>query len=200
MNKRSQKMQIAVLLAVTVGMFGFAFALVPLYDVFCELTGINGKTAASEYIVTEPAVTSERMVTVQFVARVGNGLPWEFRPTAQQLQVQVGKIYTATYYVRNRATRDVHAQAIPSVAPGLAATHLRKIECFCFEVQTLAAGEAKEMPVRFLVDSELPNDIATLSLSYTMFLVDAADSNASQDSNTQANGNNAPDTAQELRL
>ena len=78
--------------------------------------------------------------------------------------------------------------------------NLRKIECFCFEVQTLAAGEATEMPVRFLVDSGLPKDIATLSLSYTMFLVDAEDGNASQGSNTQANGNNAPDTAQALRL
>jgi cytochrome c oxidase assembly protein subunit 11 len=191
---RNQKTQLAALLAVTVGMFGFAFALVPLYDVFCELTGINGKTAGSEYTAVEPAAISERMVTVQFVARVGNGLPWEFRPTEQQLQVQVGKIYTATYYARNRATRDVNAQAIPSVSPGLAATHLRKIECFCFEVQTLAAGEATEMPVRFLIDSELPADIATLSLAYTMFLVED-DNNKSAKRSAQTE-----DATQELRL
>jgi cytochrome c oxidase assembly protein subunit 11 len=169
MNNSNQKKQLAILAAVSVGMFGFAFALVPLYDVFCEVTGLNGKTATREFAVTAPAVKSERMVTVQFLAQVSRGLPWEVEPVETAMQVRVGQIYTANFHARNRASQVVSGQAVPSVSPGQAAAHLKKIECFCFETQTLAAGAEMDMPVRFLVASDLPDDISTLSLSYTLF-------------------------------
>ena len=184
----------AWLAALAVGMFGFAFALVPLYNVFCELTGLNGKTAATEYVADAPAVVSSRFVTIQFLAQVGNGLPWEFRPTEHELRVQVGTINTTNFYVRNRTARVLNAQAVPSVSPGRAAAHLRKIECFCFDVQTLEPGADMEMPVRFIVTSELPDDVNTLSLSYTIFPAGAKQSMQTKVARTYQ------DDAQELRL
>lgn len=198
MNNSNQKKQLTILAAVSVGMFGFAFALVPLYDVFCEITGLNGKTATSEFVVTAPVVKSERMVTVQFLAKVGRGLPWEVEPVETAMQVRVGQIYTANFHARNRASRLVSGQAVPSVSPGQAAAHLKKIECFCFETQTLAAGAEMDMPVRFLVASDLPDDISTLSLSYTLFPVSvAAVDNGAQQTSVRRNKDESP---QELRL
>ncbi len=161
----------AMLALLAVGMFGFAFALVPLYEVFCELTGLNGKTSAREVVTNPERVDRERTVTVQFLARVGKGLPWEFRPTEHSLRVQPGEIHTTRYYVRNRAGKTVTGQAVPSVSPGQAALHLKKIECFCFTQQQLLANEEREISLRFYVDAELPREINTLTLSYTMFPV-----------------------------
>ena len=179
--RNNQRKHIAALLVVVVGMFGFAFALVPLYEVFCELTGLNGKTSgravASEARVTETganptAIVSDREVTIQFLAHVGRGMPWEFRPTETRLRVHPGEMNTTNFYVRNRASQAVTGQAVPSVSPGLAARHLHKTECFCFTQQTLEAGQELEMPVTFYVDDDLPDDIGTLSLSYTLFKVE----------------------------
>jgi cytochrome c oxidase assembly protein subunit 11 len=198
MNNSKQNKQLTMLAAVSVGMFGFAFALVPLYDVFCEVTGLNGKTATSEFVVTAPLVQSERMVTIQFLAKVGRGLPWEVYPVETAMQVRVGQIYTANFHARNRASRRVSGQAIPSVSPGQAAAHLKKIECFCFETQTLAAGAEMDMPVRFLVASDLPDDISTLSLSYTLFPVSvAAVDHGTQRTSVRSNND---ESLQELRL
>ncbi len=163
--------QAALLILLACSMFGFAFALVPLYDVFCELTGINGKTAGPVAVPDMPGPVVDRDVKIQFVAQVGKGLPWEFRPTVSQLSVRPGEMVTTTFYARNRAGTSVTGQAVPSVAPGVAALHLHKIECFCFERQVLAAGEAVEMPVTFYIDADLPEEISTLSLSYSMFRV-----------------------------
>jgi cytochrome c oxidase assembly protein subunit 11 len=181
--RNNQRKHIAALLVVVVGMFGFAFALVPLYDVFCELTGLNGKTSGRA-VVSEPraleaganpiAEVSDREVTIQFLARVGRGMPWEFRPTETRLRVRPGQMTTTNFYVRNRAGRAVTGQAVPSVSPGLAALHLHKTECFCFTQQTLEAGQDMEMPVTFYIDDDLPDDIGTLSLSYTLFKVEPA--------------------------
>ena len=177
-----QRKHLAALLVVVVGMFGFAFALVPLYEVFCELTGLNGKTSGRA-VVSEPGVTgqrinpiaevSDREVTIQFLAQVGRGMPWEFRPTESRLRVRPGEMYTTNFYVRNRASHAVTGQAVPSVSPGLAALHLHKTECFCFRQQTLEAGQEMEMPVTFYVDNDLPDEIGTFSLSYTLFKVDS---------------------------
>ena len=179
--RNNQRKHIAALLVVVFGMFGFAFALVPLYEVFCELTGLNGKTSGRA-VVSEPRVTergvnaiaqvSDREVTIQFLAHVGRGMPWEFRPTETRLRVRPGEMYTTNFYARNRASQAVTGQAVPSVSPGLAALHLHKTECFCFTQQTLEAGQALEMPVTFYIDDELPADVGTLSLSYTLFKVD----------------------------
>jgi cytochrome c oxidase assembly protein subunit 11 len=172
--RNNQRKHTTLLALLAVGMFGFAFALVPLYTVFCELTGLNGKTAGAANYVPPSSVSVEREVTVQFLARVGRGMPWEFRPTQGRLTVQPGETYTTTFYARNRAAQTVIGQAIPSVAPGLAAQHLHKIECFCFNQQQLEADEEIEMPVTFYVDSDLPASINTLTLSYSLFRVTSA--------------------------
>ena len=178
-TRNRQRRHTVLLLLLAVGMFGFAFALVPLYEVFCELTGLNGKTAGrttasvqSLLVDEKHSEAIERTVTIQFFAQVGNGMPWEFRPMERQLRVRPGKSYSTRFYVRNRAGQAVTGQAIPSVSPGVAALHLHKTECFCFTQQRLEAGEAMEMPVTFIVDSELPAEIQTFSLSYTLFRAD----------------------------
>jgi len=171
MNRKLQSKHTALLALLAVGMFGFAFALVPLYTVFCELTGLNGKTSGRAAVIETAVQESDRVVTVQFLAKVGKGLPWEFRPSEPQLRVRLGKIYTTTYFARNRASESVTGQAVPSVAPGVAALHLQKVECFCFRQQVLTANQVLEMPVQFFVDTQLPEDIHTLSLSYTMYPV-----------------------------
>ena len=162
----------ALLGVLAVGMFGFAFALVPLYNIFCEITGLNGKTSGQAAEYTAPASESlEREVTVQFLAHVGRGMPWEFRPMETRLKVRLGEVNEARFYARNFANRLVTGQAVPSVTPGYAARYLHKIECFCFTQQHLAAGEEIEMPVIFYVGDDLPSDIGTLSLSYTLYPV-----------------------------
>lgn len=170
-DKRSQR-HAAYLVLIAIGMFGFAFALVPLYEVFCELTGLNGKTSADPAAAAEAREVSDREVTVQFTAQVARGMPWEFRPTENQIEVRLGEIHTTEYYVRNRASHPVTGQAVPSVAPGYAAQHLKKIECFCFTQQHLPAGGEMLMPVQFYVAPDLPDEVKTLSLSYTLFRVD----------------------------
>lgn len=171
----SQRRHTALLLLLAVGMFGFAFAMVPLYDAFCELTGLNGKTSGPVIYTRQAAPASDREVTIQFLAHVGNGMPWEFRPMEQQLRVRPGEMHTTSFYVRNRAGQAVTGQAVPSVTPGVGALHLQKIECFCFRQQRLDAGEEKELPVTFFVDVDLPQEIHTLSLSYTLFQVPQAE-------------------------
>jgi cytochrome c oxidase assembly protein subunit 11 len=155
---------------IVVGMFGFGFALVPLYDVFCEVTGINGKTGRIEL---EEALTREvdedRLVTVEFLATVNSDLPWEFRPLVKKIQVHPGEVTEVNYYARNRTGNTVAGQAVPSLAPGLAAKYFSKTECFCFTRQTLGPGEGKDMPLRFIVDPELPEEVRTVSLSYTFY-------------------------------
>lgn len=170
-TRDNRRRHLALLVVLCVGMFGFAFALVPLYDVFCELTGLNGKTSDRVVYAKQITPATDRIVTVQFLSQVGNGMPWEFRPTEHSLKVRPGEMTTTTYYARNRASQAVTGQAVPSVTPGLAALHLHKTECFCFNQQQLEAGEEIEMPVTFYVDADLPTDINTLSLSYTLFRV-----------------------------
>ena len=158
------------LLLAVVAMFGFGFALVPLYDVFCDITGINGKTGRLEREqALSQEVDEERLVTVEFLASVNGDLPWDFRPTIRRIKVHPGAVTEVTYTARNRTAEAVVGQAVPSVAPGLAAKYFSKTECFCFTLQTLGPEEEKDMPLRFVVDPDLPKDIGTVSLSYTFF-------------------------------
>jgi cytochrome c oxidase assembly protein subunit 11 len=173
-SRNRQRKHTALLLLLAVGMFGFAFALVPLYDVFCELTGINGKTSGQVAVNEQVSPILEREVTIQFLAHVGRGMPWEFRPTESRLRVRLGEINETRFYVRNHANQAVTGQAVPSVTPGLAARYLHKIECFCFTQQTLDAGDEMERLVKFYMDVDLPANINTLSLSYTLFPVTVA--------------------------
>lgn len=157
------------LVLVPVVMFGFAFALVPLYQVFCELTGLNGKTTGQAAVEPASGEHSERELTLHLMAKVARGMPWDFRPSEEMMQLRAGEMYTTSYVVRNHSRETLVGQAVPSVSPGRAARYLKKVECFCFTQQQLLPGEEMELPVNFYVSEDLPADINTLSLSYTMF-------------------------------
>lgn len=154
-------------------MFGFGFALVPLYDVFCEITGINGKTGRIEAsAININKVDTSRTIEVRFLANTNAGLPWSFEPVLKKMMVHPGKLYQALYRVRNTSQQPTTGQAIPSVSPGLAAEHFNKTECFCFTQQELAGLEAREMPLRFIIDNAISENIEQVTLSYTFFSVD----------------------------
>jgi cytochrome c oxidase assembly protein subunit 11 len=155
---------------VAVGMFGFGFALVPLYDVFCELTGINGKTGRAEArdVLSLP-VDPTRTVTVELTGSVSGGLGWRFTPVDARLVVHPGEMVEARFIASNDAAQASAGQAVPSVAPGAAARYFHKTECFCFTRQALQGRESREMPVRFVVDPALPRDVATITLAYTFY-------------------------------
>lgn len=154
----------------TLGMFAFAFALVPLYDVICEVTGLNGKTAGQyEYVESDLEADTSREIQVRFVTNVNAGMPWRFGSEAGGMRVTAGGLHEAIFYAHNPTDRVMVAQTIPSVSPGRAAAFFHKTQCFCFEQQVLQPGESVEMPMRFIVDRDLPESIQAISLSYTMF-------------------------------
>jgi cytochrome c oxidase assembly protein subunit 11 len=161
----------AKLVLLTVAMFGFGFLLVPLYDVFCDLTGIGGKTGGATAAVPMEIDTG-RTINLEFVTTVNGGSPWRFEPTVSRMKIHPGQLYRTTFFARNELDTPSTGQAIPSVAPGLAAKYLRKTECFCFDQQQFDGGEGREMPVVFYVDPDLPDHINTMTLSYTFFSVD----------------------------
>ena len=154
-----------------VGMFGFAFAMVPLYEVLCEVTGLNGKTN-SRAITQVPegmAVDEERSVLVQFVTRNDPDMPWAFEPMEHSVRVHPGEIKAVNFRVRNDTDQDMVSQAIPSLVPGQAASHFKKTQCFCFDQQPLAANSEQIMPMIFYLDPALPKHLTTITLSYTLF-------------------------------
>jgi len=155
--------------AVVVGMFGFGFALVPLYNALCDAIGLNGKVRMQAAVAAPVEVDESRLVTVEFVTTVNGGRPWKFQAEQPKIQVHPGKLYTVNFYAQNTQEHDVVAQAVPNVAPMEAARHLRKTDCFCFNNQPFKAGEEKHMPVVFMLDPELPKDVDTVTLSYTFF-------------------------------
>lgn len=159
------------LAGVAVGMFVFGYALVPLYDVICDVTGLNGKTGRAEATVRNK-VDQDRWVTVEFTGNSMSGLPWEFRSLQKSMRVHPGEVAVAYYEARNYAGEAITGQAVPSVAPNRAASHFKKIECFCFSQQQLKAGENKKMPVRFVVGTDLPKEVGTVTLSYAFFNAD----------------------------
>ena len=158
------------LLGVALGAFAFTFALVPLYRIACEkVFGIRLDNTAVEAGAVQGAAAEARMVTVEFDGGVNSSLPWSFRPNQARMQVQVGQQYETTYYAHNDAGRAIVGTATPSVAPARASGYFAKTECFCFTAQTLAAGETRDMPVRFIIDPSLPADVKTITLSYTFY-------------------------------
>jgi cytochrome c oxidase assembly protein subunit 11 len=158
------------LVATTCVMFAFGYALVPLYDVFCEVTGLNGKTGRlpPAAAATVP-VDQTRLVTVEFVTSVNADLPWTFRPLVEKIQVHPGAETQVEFEATNFAQYRVAGSAVPSVAPNTAARYFSKTECFCFTQQVLAARESRRMPVRFVVDPRLPAGVDVVTLSYTFF-------------------------------
>ncbi len=157
------------LIGILVGSTLFAFALVPLYDVLCSVTGLNGKTDTSATTMAKAKVDVSRFVTVQFVANVMPGLGWNFYPKQNSIRLHPGKIETVTFIAKNTTNQKVYGRAVPSVTPGIGAANLKKIECFCFVDQALEPGEEKEMPLRFFVSPELPEDVTEMTLSYAFF-------------------------------
>lgn len=170
-RKRSSGITKMVLVAIAA--FGFSFSLIPLYRIACEkVLGIRLERTAAEGVAdTRPA--TDRVITVQFDGGVNSKLPWQFSPNQLTMTVRPGEQYEATYKAINTSTRAIVGSAVPSVAPARASGYFSKTECFCFTAQTLQAGETRDMPVRFIVDPNLPADVKTITLSYTFFKNDA---------------------------
>jgi cytochrome c oxidase assembly protein subunit 11 len=153
-----------------VAMFAFGFLLVPLYEVMCKITGIGGRTNAEAATISATQEVSDRLITVEFVAVLNEQAPWEFRPTVSSIQVHPGKLYDTTFFARNLTDAVLVGSAVPSVAPGQAAKHFIKTQCFCFTQQNFTAGEGRDMGVQFMVDPALPKFIDRITLSYTFFV------------------------------
>lgn len=152
-----------------VGMFVFAIWIMPpLYDAFCEVTGLNGKTG-DRYTATDSGVDESREIKVQFVATNNEGMPWEFQPATRTVTVHPGEQTHINYHARNPTERDMVGQAIPSLVPFKASNYFHKTECFCFEQQPLTAGGSAELPMFFIIDRDIPRNIHTITLSYTLF-------------------------------
>jgi len=154
-------------------MFGFGFAMVPLYDVICDITGLNGKTGriqAAEIDIDR--VDRSRTIEVRFLANTHSGLPWDFEPLVKKMEIHPGQIYEAMYRVRSTSKDKTLGQAIPSVAPGNAAEYFNKTECFCFTQQALDGYETRDMPLRFVVGRDISDKIDQITLSYTFFSQD----------------------------
>lgn len=157
------------LVVIAVMMFGFGYALVPLYKKICEITGINILSAKDGLVenLGNTQVDKTRVITVEFDANAHG--PWRFRPTVSNMTVHPGEMAQVVYEVVNTQSRPVDAQAIPSYAPQQSAAYFKKVECFCFKQQTLQPNQAKQMPVVFFIDPKLPRDVKTITLSYTFF-------------------------------
>ncbi len=157
------------LLFIVLGMFGFGYALVPIYNVFCDITGLNGKTASEAITEVKYDVDLNREITIEFVTSLNKSVPMVFRTEKNKLKIHPGQYYTVNFYAENKTNKKMLARAIPSVTPGLAAEYLKKTECFCFSEQTFEPNEVKLMPVRFVIDPELPARYKTITLAYTFF-------------------------------
>ncbi len=158
------------LAVVAVLMFGFGFAMVPIYQKICDVTGVNFLTRADEQeaqVVKLGTVDQNRLITIEFDANSRGA--WSFKPEIRSLSAHPGELVTVTYEIANNLPRALSGQAIPSYAPLQAAKYFRKIECFCFAQQDFAAQERRRFPVVFVIDPELPRDVNTITLSYTFF-------------------------------
>lgn len=177
MNLKRENFRMVGKLAVVVAcMFGFGYALVPIYKAICEVTGINilalgerSLPGAAPKLPANTQVDTSRTITVEFDANARG--PWEFKPAVRSLEVHPGELATVMYEFQNVQNRRMSAQAIPSYAPQQAASHFNKLECFCFNQYTLDPGEKKFWPVAFVIDPKLSKDVKTITLSYTFFEV-----------------------------
>lgn len=152
-----------------VGMFGFGYAMVPIYNILCDITGLNGKTSSVAAAAPGDVSVAERTVTVEFVSVVNSSAAWSFEPMQRTMQVVPGKTYNMSYEAVNLTGRSAVGQAVPSVAPSRAAKYFNKVECFCFTHQEFEKGDRKQMPLVFFIEEDLPKSIDTVTLSYTYF-------------------------------
>ena len=167
--KRPHRRLTLQLTLMALGSFAFGFALVPLYNVLCAVTGYGDRSALETPAAVVEAPDTTRSVTVEFVANLANNGSFEFRPARAEMQIQPGRLYETTFFARNLTGRDTVAQAVPSIAPGRATAYFRKTECFCFTPQAFARGEGRDMAVRFIVDPKLPGDVDRITLAYVFY-------------------------------
>lgn len=170
MEKKIKK-QLHILLFTVVGMFGFGFALIPLYDVFCDITGLNGKDYSRQD--SPPTLNQKsdknRVVKVEFVTYLSKELPWQFKPEVRSISIKPGEQYQISFIAKNESNQNTYGRAVPSISPGYGAQYLVKTECFCFQEQELTANQETNMPLIFYIDPNIPDDISTLTLAYTLF-------------------------------
>ena len=167
--KRANRKLIRGLLIMTAGAFAFGWALVPLYDVLCRATGIGNAEAKAGKAVVKEAIDPNREITVEFVASPASVGSYEFRPEVASMRIHPGKLYDTQFYAKNLTSQASVAQAVPSISPAGTAQYFHKTECFCFSPQKFAAGEGRDMPVRFIVDPQLPSNVDRLTLAYTFY-------------------------------
>jgi len=167
-NTKTKKL-VNKLLIIVIAMFGFGFAMVPLYDVFCDITGLNGKTATEAAQANEGDIDITREIKVQFISQAAKDMPWLFRPEVAEISVRPGETRIIKFYAKNQSSQKMVGQSVPSVAPGRAANYFKKVACFCFEQQTLEGQEEVWMPLKFYIDADIPPDVTTLTLSYTLY-------------------------------
>lgn len=152
------------------GMCGFVVALIPLYDLFCEITGLNGKTGGQyTYVPAETTPDTSRLIKVNFITNTNGGMPWRFWSEKGGIRVHPGELKEVNFYVKNTTDKVMVGQAIPSLVPITAAQYFHKTECFCFNQQVLQPGEEMVMPMRFIVGRELPKNVQSINLSYALF-------------------------------
>ncbi|QUM77572.1 cytochrome c oxidase assembly protein [Moritella sp. 24] len=163
------KKQLRILIFSVIGMFGFGFALIPLYDVFCDITGLNGKDYTRTSTTETTSIDNSRIVKVEFVTYLNKQLPWKFEPEIKSIELHPGERYQVSFTATNQSNEDTFGRAVPSISPGYGAQYLVKTECFCFQEQMLMANEEAMMPLIFYIDPNIPSDISTLTLAYTLF-------------------------------
>ncbi|MDB5865829.1 MAG: cytochrome c oxidase assembly protein, partial [Betaproteobacteria bacterium] len=168
------------LLVVTCVMFGFGFAMVPFYKKLCEVTGLNNVLRADE--VSNTQIDTARTVTMQFDTNLRNDMPWTFQPVERSVTFHPGELVQVDFEVRNNSDRAITGQAIPSWGPQVAGRHLKKLDCFCFTQQTLQPHEVRRMPVVFVIEKTLPEEVTFVTMSYTFFQVEGRAASASRES------------------
>ena len=168
-KRRADGKLVRALLIMTAGSFAFGWALVPLYDVLCRAAGIGNAEAKSGKAVVRESIDPNREVTVEFLAAPASVGSFDFRPRVASMRIHPGKLYDTEFYARNLTSQPATAQAVPSISPAGTARYFHKTECFCFSPQNFAAGEGRPMPVRFIVDPQLPDFVDKVTLAYTFY-------------------------------
>lgn len=168
-RRRANRSLVLRLLLLTVASFVFGWALVPLYDVFCKVTGVGNAEARAGRSVVREAIDPKREVSIEFIGNPASVGSFEFRPRLASMRIHPGKLYDAQFYARNLTSMPARAQAVPSISPGTAAKYFHKTECFCFSPQKFNAAEGRDLAVRFIVDPQLPATVDKLTLAYTFY-------------------------------
>jgi len=168
-KKRANRKLVKALLIMTAGSFAFGWALVPLYDVLCRAAGIGNAEAKAGKATVHEAIDPNREITVEFLAAPASVGSFDFRPKVASMRIHPGKLYEAEFHAENLTEQAAVAQAVPSISPTGTAKYFHKTECFCFSPQKFAAGEVRDLPVRFIVDPELPGNVDKITLAYTVY-------------------------------